>query len=72
MLDEKYILAELKRWLVDNDDYMSSKTVLRQIAKIEADAVLGIPADVPVWHPGTTETDDNDNLVWHPGKTEVE
>ena len=72
MFDEKYILAELKRWLVTNDDYMGPKDVIMRIAKLEADAVLGVPDEVPVWHPGTTETDDNDALVWSPGKTEVE
>lgn len=41
MNEERYILAELKRWLVNTKDYMSAKDVLVQIAKIEADAVLG-------------------------------
>lgn len=46
MNEERYILAELKRWLVNTKEYMSAKEVLCQIAKIEADAVLGEEADM--------------------------
>lgn len=41
MNEEKYILAELKRWLVNQNEYKSPREVICQIAKIEADAVLG-------------------------------
>lgn len=41
MNEEKYILAELKRWLVNTKEYFGSGDVLRKIAEIEADAVLG-------------------------------
>lgn len=45
MNEERYILAELKRQLVNKSDYMSNTEVLVMIAKIEADAVLGAPTD---------------------------
>ena len=38
--EERYVLAELKRWLVNAKEYMSPKEVLMQIAKLEADMVL--------------------------------
>lgn len=41
MNEERYILAELKRWLVNTKEYFGSGDVLRKIAEIEADAVLG-------------------------------
>ena len=42
MNEERYILAELKRWLAANGQvWMNGQDVLVQIAKIEADAVLG-------------------------------
>lgn len=41
MNEERYILAELKRWLVKQEKYMNGKDVLCRIAEIEADAVLG-------------------------------
>lgn len=41
MNEERYILAELKRWLVNQKEYMSPRDILMQIAKLEADMVLG-------------------------------
>lgn len=47
MNEERYILAELKRWLVQNErgavrtELMYPREVLCKIAEIEADAVLG-------------------------------
>lgn len=41
MNEEKYILAELKRWLAKTKDYLGTGDVLRKIAEIEADAILG-------------------------------
>ena len=46
MNEEKYILAELKRWLVNKDNYFGRDDVLRKIAEIEADAILGAPVEV--------------------------
>lgn len=45
MNEERYILAELKRWLVNQKEYMSAREVICQIAKIEADMVLGEETD---------------------------
>ena len=45
-----YILAQLKRWLVNTKEYMNGKDILAQIAKLEADAILGEeydPAELP-------------------------
>lgn len=41
MNEERYILAELKRWLVNTKEYFGSGDVLRKIAEIEANAILG-------------------------------
>ena len=42
MNEERYILAELKRWLATNEQkWMNVQDVLVQIAKFEANAVLG-------------------------------
>ena len=41
MNEERYILAELKRWLVNTKEYFGSSDVLRNIAEIEANAILG-------------------------------
>ena len=41
MNEERYILAELKRWLVNTKEYFGSSDVLRKIAEIEANAILG-------------------------------
>lgn len=45
MNEERYILAELKRWLVNKEGYFDSGDVLRKIAEIEADAILGEECD---------------------------
>ena len=51
MNEERYILAELKRWavgLIREKEFTSvyAKDVLAKIAELEADAVLGEEADM--------------------------
>lgn len=48
MNDERYILAELKRWLAGHSkDFVYAYEILIALAKVEADTVLGEP-DEPV------------------------
>lgn len=41
MNEAMYVLAQLKRWLVNTREYFGSGDVLRKIAQFEAEAVLG-------------------------------
>lgn len=42
MNEERYVLAELKRWLAKKaDSWMYGQQVLTKIAQLEADMVLG-------------------------------